>query len=30
MDTGISYTDVGQTGSYMVQLTGANNGQGGL
>lgn len=30
MDTGICYTDVGQTGSYMVQLTGANNGQGGL
>lgn len=30
MDSGITYADVGATGSYMVQLTGANNGQGGL
>lgn len=30
MDTGIVCADIGDTGSYMVQVTGANQGQGGL
>ena len=30
MDTGITYTDIGNTGSYVVSLTGAQRGQGGL
>lgn len=30
MDTGIVCGDIGDTGSYMVQVTGANQGQGGL
>lgn len=30
MDTGIVGNDLGSTGSFIVQLTGANSGQGGL